>query len=169
LIRDTFKNQDTFQHKRYYFQYIALSEEKGLKSTYFTRMYSRPYLIDFSKIGKPKEGYISVAEKDNLPFEVKRIYWTYFTPEDMIRGGHAHHDLEQILVAVAGKITVTTQMPGADEERFILETANQGIFLPKYCWHVMQYSHNSVQMCIANMVYEESDYIRDYEDFKKLK
>ena len=131
-------------------------------------MYQQPYLIDFPKIGNSIEGYISVAENATLPFEVKRVYWTYFTPESVFRGGHAHHHLEQILVAVAGKIIVTTQMPGQAEERFILETANQGIFLPKYSWHRMQYSHNSVQMCIANMAYEESDYIRDYEEFKKL-
>lgn len=131
--------------------------------------YQQPRLIQFPKIGKTIEGYISVAEKDNLPFEVKRVYWTYFTPESILRGGHAHHRLEQILVAVAGKIIVSTQMPGAKEERFILETADQGIYLPVYCWHRMQYTHNSVQMCIANMAYEESDYIRDFEEFKKLR
>ncbi len=132
------------------------------------KVHQQPRLIDFPKIGNSIEGYISVAEKNILPFEVKRVYWTYFTPESVKRGGHAHHDLEQILVAVAGKIIVTTQMPGEEEHRFILESANQGIFLPKYCWHIMQYSHNSVQMCIANMAYDESDYIRDYNQFKKL-
>ena len=131
-------------------------------------MFNTPYLIDFPRSGKTVDVYISVAEKETLPFEVKRIYWTYFTPESINRGGHAHHQLEQILVAVAGKIIVTTQMPGAEEQRTILETANQGILLPKYCWHKMQYSHNAVQMCIANMAYEETDYIRDYEEFKKL-
>jgi len=131
-------------------------------------IYEHPRIIDFPKIGKTIEGYISVAEKETLPFEVKRVYWTYFTPESIHRGGHAHHGLEQILVAVAGKIVVTTQMPGEEEQRFILETADKGIFLPKYCWHEMKYSHNAVQMCIANMPYEVSDYIRDYEEFKKL-
>jgi dTDP-4-dehydrorhamnose 3,5-epimerase-like enzyme len=131
-------------------------------------IYQNPKIISFPKIGKTIEGYISVTENDTLPFEVKRVYWTYFTPENISRGGHAHHRLEQILVVVAGKIIVTTQMPGEREQRFILETADQGIFLPKYCWHKMQYTHNAVQMCIANMVYEERDYIRDYGEFKKL-
>jgi hypothetical protein len=131
-------------------------------------IYQQPKIIFFPKIGKTIEGYISVAENDNLPFQVKRVYWTYFTPESISRGGHAHHRLEQILVAVAGKIIVTTQMPGEKEQRFILETADQGILLPKYCWHKMQYTHNAVQMCIANMAYEETDYIRDYEEFKRL-
>ena len=131
-------------------------------------MFQQPSLINFPKIGSSIEGYISVAENNTLPFEVKRIYWTYFTPESVKRGGHAHKKLQQILVAVAGKIIVTTQMPGEREQRYILETANQGIFLPRYCWRTMQYSHNAVQMCIASMAYEVSDYIRDYEEFKKL-
>jgi hypothetical protein len=130
--------------------------------------YEKPRLIDFPKIGTTIEGYISVAEKETLPFEVKRVYWTYFTPEDVKRGGHAHLRLNQILVAVAGKIVVTTEMPGEAEQRFILETGDKGLFIPKFCWRTMQYSHNAVQMCIANMPYEESDYIRDYEEFKKL-
>jgi hypothetical protein len=130
--------------------------------------YEKPTVIEFPKIGTTIEGYISIAEKENLPFEVKRIYWTYFTPESVIRGGHAHLRLEQILVAVSGKIIVTTEMPGKAEERFILETADKGIYIPRYCWRTMQYTHNAVQMCIANMAYEVSDYIRDYQEFKKL-
>lgn len=131
-------------------------------------MLEMPRLITFPKIGNSSLGYISPAEKENLPFEVKRIYWTYFTPEDVQRGGHAHHDLKQILVAVAGKIVVNTEMPGGMKHSFILDSPAQGVYLPKYSWHVMQYSHNAVQMCIASMAYEESDYIRDYDDFKKL-
>lgn len=127
-----------------------------------------PYIIQFPKIGKTIEGYISVAENDLLPFDVKRVYWTYFTPESISRGGHAHHELEQILVAVAGKIIVTTRMPGEPEQKFALDSANQGLYMPKYCWHTMQYTHNSVQMCIANMSYQESDYIRDYQEFVSL-
>ena len=59
----------------------------------------KPYLIDFPKIGEPSLGYISVAEKNNLPFIPKRVYWTYFTPENIERGGHAHIELQQVLIA----------------------------------------------------------------------
>ncbi len=54
------------------------------------------------------------------------------------------------------------------EKEFILDTPNQGLYMPKYCWHTMKYDHNSVQMCIASMEYEEKDYIRDYNDFKSI-
>jgi len=60
-------------------------------------------------------------------------------------------------------------MPGGIKDRFILESPNVGLFMPIYCWHTMQYTHNAVQICIANMAYEESDYIRDYSEFKLLK
>ena len=127
-----------------------------------------PYIIKFPKIGSSGEGYISVAERKDLPFEVKRIYWTYFTPGSLQRGGHAHHELQQILVAVAGEIIVTTQMPGGEEKRTVLKSAFEGIYLPKYCCHIMKYSHNAVQMCIANIPYQESDYIKDYKEFQSL-
>lgn len=129
---------------------------------------TKPKLIQFPKIGNSSLGYISLAENETLPFDVKRIYWTYFTPDYIERGGHAHHDLEQILVAVAGKITVKTEMPDGSKNTFILESPDQGVYLPKYSWHTMEYNHNAVQMCIASMVYKESDYIRDYAVFKKL-
>ena len=126
---------------------------------------SKPFLINFSKIGSPELGYISIAEKEQLPFIPKRIYWTYFTPEEVERGGHSHYDLYQILVAVAGKITVTTEMLNDDRQTFVLEKPNVGLFIPKMCWRTMQYSHNAVQMCIASNEYDEKDYIRDYSKF----
>ncbi len=129
--------------------------------------FSNPHLIEFAKIGDSGLGYISVAENETLPFAVKRIYWTYFTPEDVTRGGHAHYELEQILLAVAGKIIVTTEILSGEKKEFVLDKPNVGLFMPKMCWHEMQYTHNAVQVCIANMEYSEEDYIREYNVFKK--
>ena len=128
---------------------------------------SKPFLIQFPKIGDSSLGYISLAEKENLPFTPKRIYWTYFTPEEVERGGHSHYDLQQILVSVAGKIVITTELKNGEKEEFILDSPNVGLFIPKMCWRTMKYTHNAVQMCIASNEYEEVDYIRDYEDFLK--
>lgn len=128
---------------------------------------NKPYIIEFPKIGDSVQGYISVAEKTNLPFIVKRIYWTYFTPESVQRGGHAHYELEQILVAVAGNITINIELPDKQKMQFILDKPQNGLYIPKMTWRTMQYSHNAVQMCIASMAYEEKDYIRDYEIFLK--
>lgn len=130
--------------------------------------YSKPFLIEFPKIGASSLGYVSVAEKQNLPFAVKRIYWTYFTPEDVKRGGHAHFELQQILLAVNGKIVLNTELITGEKNEFILDKPNIGLFIPKMCWREMQYSHNAVQICIASIEYDEADYVRDYADFKKL-
>ena len=127
-----------------------------------------PKIIQFPKIGNSSLGYISLAENETLPFEVRRIYWTYFTPEDVERGGHAHYHLEQILVAVAGKITVNTEMPDGVKLNIILDSPNKGLLIPKLCWRELKYSHNAVQMCIASIEYDEGDYIRDYQDFLKI-
>ena len=129
----------------------------------------KPIIIDFPKIGNSPEGYISVAEKKNLPFDVKRIYWTYFTPENVERGGHAHIELEQILIAVSGIISVSIETISGTKLKFILDCPNKGLYIPKKSWRTMKYSHNAVQICIASMCYSESDYIRNYSDFQKLK
>jgi mannose-6-phosphate isomerase-like protein (cupin superfamily) len=127
----------------------------------------KPYVIDFSKIGSGQIGFISVFENCQiLPFEVERIFWTYFTPEDVVRGRHAHYKTEQILVAVAGRIIVNIEIPDGEQEVFILDKPNIGLYIPPNCWHTMQYSHSSVQLALANTVFDENDYIRSYEDFK---
>lgn len=131
-------------------------------------MYTKPHIIEFPKVGNSQLGYISIAEKNNLPFAVKRVYWTYFTPESVERGGHAHYELEQILVAVSGKIIINVEMLNGLTEEFVLENPNRGLYMPKSTWRTMKYSHNSVQMCLASMEYDEKDYIRDYDVFKKI-
>jgi hypothetical protein len=128
-----------------------------------------PNIINFPKIGNSQLGYISVAENENLPFMPKRIYWTYFTPEDVIRGHHAHYELEQILVAVAGKIEVEIETVERKIFKYILDSPNIGVYIPKMSWRTMKYSHNAVQMCIASIEYDEKDYIRNYDEFDKLK
>ena len=131
-------------------------------------MNTKPYLIEFPKIGNSQLGYISIAENENLPFEVKRIYWTYYTPESVERGGHSHYDLEQVLVAMAGKIIITVEGLDGETEEYVLENPNKGLFIPKNTWRTMKYTHNAVQMCIASCVYDVKDYIRDYEQFKSM-
>jgi hypothetical protein len=131
-------------------------------------MIDKPYLIEFPKIGESQLGYISICEKENLPFVPKRIYWTYFTPEEVVRGQHGHYELEQILIAAAGKIEANILLKNGENFHFVLDSPNIGVFIPKMAWRTMKYSHNSVQICIASMEYDENDYIREFTEFKKL-
>lgn len=131
-------------------------------------MKNYPYEITFPKFGVPAIGYISVAEKGDLPFAPKRIYWTYFTPEEVERGGHSHFELQQILIAVAGTIYLKIETLTGEIFEFTLDSPNKGVYIPKGSWRTMKYTHNCVQMCLASNEYDESDYIRDYRDFKNL-
>ena len=129
---------------------------------------SSPYLINFPKLGTPDIGYISVMEQQQVvPFEIKRIFWTYYTPESIVRGRHAHHATEQVLIAVAGRITVMTELADGTIQTFRLEDPNVGLFVPPHTWHTMQYSHTAVQLVLASQPYTETDYIRNYEDFRQ--
>ncbi|MDJ0364568.1 FdtA/QdtA family cupin domain-containing protein [Hymenobacter sp. H14-R3] len=131
--------------------------------------FADPHLISFPKLGDPSIGYISVTEQQKLlPFEVQRIFWTYYTPESIVRGRHAHHVTEQVLVAAAGRIIVTTELADGCIELFRLEDPNVGLYVPPHAWHTMQYSHSAVQLVLASVPYQEADYIREYDEFKRV-
>lgn len=129
-----------------------------------------PQYLSFNKIGSPNLGYISVAEtQKNIPFDIKRVYWTYYTPQDVTRGGHAHLQLEQVIVAVSGTITFMTEDLQGNKTEFVLDSPERGLYLPKHIWRDIKFSHNAVLLCLASEKYTEDDYIREYETFQKLK
>ena len=131
--------------------------------------FAAPYLIEFPKLGAPEIGYISVVEQQKLvPFEVRRIFWTYYTPESIVRGRHAHYQTQQVLVAVSGRITVTTELADGTMQTFRLEDPHVGLYVPPHAWHTMQYSHSAVQLVMASAAYDEADYIRQYEQFRTV-
>ncbi len=133
-------------------------------------MEDQPRLIEFKKIGDSSIGYISVAENQkDIPFKIERVFWTYFTPENVIRGHHAHHKTQQVLIAASGWIKVQTENDNGVKQIFTLDKPNTGLYLPANCWHTMEYSHSSVQLVFASTAYIEADYIRDYSEFKNPK
>lgn len=127
---------------------------------------SKPALINFGKLGSSELGYITVAEK--LPFEIKRVYWTYYAPHNVIRGNHAHKELCQIIFSLSGVIKFELENINGDKENFVLETPEVGLYIPKMYWRTMKFSHNAVLLCLASEVFKEEDYIRDYYEFRSL-
>lgn len=129
----------------------------------------KPHYINFDKIGSSALGYITVAEaQQNVPFEIKRVYWTYFTPQDVIRGGHAHKELEQLIFAVSGTITFKTEDLEGNKETFVLDYPTKGLYIPNLIWRDIQFTHNAVLLCLASDHFSEEDYIRDYTDYLEL-
>lgn len=130
--------------------------------------YPAPHLVTFSQIGDASIGYLSVSETavPPLPFAVQRVFWTYYTPDNILRGRHAHRVTEHVLLAVVGRIIVTLESAAGELEIFRLESPHVGLYVPPSVWHTMQYSPGAVQLALASQPFEEEDYIRDYQDFK---
>ena len=128
-----------------------------------------PQLLEFDKIGRLELGYLTSLENSKLPFDVKRVYWTYYTPDAVTRGHHAHKELKQLIFAVAGTITMTLESIKGVITTYTLSSPNIGLFIPKLHWRTIKMSHNAVLLCLASEEYDEADYIRDYDEFDIFK
>lgn len=126
---------------------------------------SKGYIIDLPKIVDPR-GNLTVAEglKD-VPFEVKRVYWTYDVPSGESRGGHAHRCCEEFIVAVSGSFDVTLD-DGRDRRTFHLNHPYQGLYVGTGIWRTLDdFSSGAVCLVLASEGFEEEDYIREYDDY----
>lgn len=126
---------------------------------------SKGYIIDLPKIVDPR-GNLTVAEglKD-VPFEVKRVYWTYDVPSGESRGGHAHRCCEEFIVAVSGSFDVTLD-DGRERRTFHLNHPYQGLYVGMGIWRTLDdFSSGAVCLVLASERFEEEDYIREYDDY----
>ena len=128
-----------------------------------------PKIINLNSIGSSELGYITVAEyQQNIPFQIKRVYWTYYTPNKVTRGHHAHKELEQCIFAVSGHIEFELINPQGKKSNFILDSPDQGLYIPPMHWRTIKFSHSAVLLCLASEVYQEDDYTRDYNQFLNI-
>lgn len=128
-----------------------------------------PKLIQLGQIGNSSLGYITVGESYiNVPFDIKRTYWTYFTPHNVERGGHAHKKLKQVIVAVSGIIEIKLENLEGEVFKFVLDSPDQGLLIESTCWREIKFSHSAILLCLASDLYSQEDYIRNYNEFKKL-
>jgi WxcM-like, C-terminal len=126
-------------------------------------------VIDFGRIGGRDNGFISVVDLNGaIPFSIERIFWTYFTPQEIIRGQHAHYGIEEVILAVAGEINVSLEFPDGSIQSTLLSKPHIGVYIPPYAWRKMEYSHNAVQLAIASQLYDANDYIRDKSDWLSI-
>ena len=126
-------------------------------------------IIEIDKLHH-ENGSISIIENGlTIPFDVKRVYYLYDVPGGEFRGGHAHKDLNQLIVAASGSFNVTLD-DGNIKRTFTLNRPNHGLLVVPGIWRELDdFSSGSVCLVLASNLYEEEDYIRDYEEFKKLK
>lgn len=126
-------------------------------------------IIELPKIVDPR-GNLTVAEQmKNVPFDIKRVYWTYDVPGGESRGGHAHKVLYQLVVAMSGSFTVTLDN-GEERETILLNHPWQGLLIKPSMWRTLDdFSSGAVCMVLASELYEEDDYIYDYDEFLNYK
>lgn len=127
-----------------------------------------PKIICFDQFGATSEGYLfSTQAAGNLPFLVKRVFWLQQVPENYSRGQHAHATTEELLVALRGTVTVTTQN-AAGKQTFTLNQPATGLYIPALHWVTLSFSADALLLCLASTDFNESDYIRDYEEFRRI-
>ena len=123
-------------------------------------------IIELSRHHSERKGNITVVENDlTVPFGIKRTYYLYDVPGGESRGGHAHKNLYQLIVAASGSFTVTLD-DGNVKRTFLLNRPYQGLMVVPGIWRTLDdFSSGSVCMVLASEGYSEDDYIRNYEDF----
>jgi hypothetical protein len=126
-------------------------------------------VVDMCKV-HTTSGNITVVENgSNIPFEVKRVYYLYDVPGGEFRGGHAHYELEQYIIAASGAFDVVLD-DGINKKRITLNRPYMALHIVPGLWRGLDnFSSGSITMVLASEVYEEKDYIRDYKEYLKFK
>lgn len=129
----------------------------------------KPIIIDLPKIQDPRGNLTFLQYPNQIPFLIQRTFWTYDVPGGEIRGGHAYHKQEEVIIALSGSFDVVITNPDGSSEKFSLNRSYYGLYLPAKTWrHVENFSTNALALHVSSEFFSTEDYIRDFEDFKIL-
>lgn len=126
-----------------------------------------PFFVPIKEHSDPR-GLLGVVEDQELPFTIRRVFWLSEVPENTMRGGHAHHRSQQILICVKGSIKAHLEDIKGQQFEFRLQSQSQGLFLPPLFWGSFEFGSDTQAIALASDYFDEADYIRNYQDFKKL-
>ena len=122
-------------------------------------------IIDLPKISDPRGNLTFIESSTHIPFNVERVYYLYDVPGGAVRAGHAHKELHQFLIAMAGSFDVMVD-DGRKQQKFHLNRSYYGLYIPPMLWReIDNFSSGSVCLALASAPYDESDYYRDYDAF----
>jgi len=128
----------------------------------------KPQLIDLPKIEDPRGNLSFIEGKNHIPFKIERTYLIYDVPGGQTRGGHAYLELEEFMVALSGSFDIVLD-DGIKKTTYTLNRSYYGLYVPKMIWRSIEnFSTNALCMTLASTKFNESDYIRDYDNFKHL-
>lgn len=124
-------------------------------------------ILGLPKIEDPRGNLTFIEEENQIPFEIKRVYWIYDVPGGQIRGGHAFKEQQELIVALSGSFDVVIK-DGSTVQTFSLNRSYYGLYIPAGLWREMNnFSTNSLAMVLSSTEFSEDDYIRDYNDYLK--
>lgn len=124
-------------------------------------------IINFPKITDYRGNLSFIEENNQIPFEIKRVYYLYDVPSGATRGGHAHRQLQQVVIALSGSFDVVLD-DGFERKRFFLNRPHYGLYISPRVWRELEnFSSNSVALSLVSQVFDETDYIRNFEVFKQ--
>ena len=126
-------------------------------------------IIDLPKILDRRGNLSIIEEMKNIPFEIKRSFWIYDVPGGEDRGGHAFKENQEVVIALSGAFDVVVD-DGERKKTFTLNRSYYGLYVPKGLWRTMEnFSTNSFALEFGSVRYSANDYIREYDEFLKLK
>jgi hypothetical protein len=126
------------------------------------------HLVAFPRVEDPRGNLSFVEGSRHVPFDIARVYWLYDVPGGAERGGHAHRDLHQVIVAMSGSFDVVLD-DGTITQRVHLNRSYAGLYVPSMVWReIDNFSSGSVCMVLASRPYEEDDYIRERSTFRSM-
>lgn len=125
-------------------------------------------LIPLQIHGDDRGSLVALETEKNIPFIIQRVYYLFDTKNGVVRGYHAHKQLKQVAIAVRGSCCFTLD-DGHERVDIVLNNPSQGLLIESFMWREMSnFSDDCVLMVLADSKFDESDYVRDYEEFKKM-
>lgn len=126
-------------------------------------------VFELPRIGRPEGTLTPVEARTDIPFAINRVYYLYDIAAGAVRGAHAHRQLEQVFVCVMGAVTLTIK-DGTEKRTFRLDRGHIGVYVPRLLWRELdEFSSGSVCVVLASLLYDEADYIRDWDAFLAAK
>jgi len=124
-------------------------------------------LVELPVVHNPQGNLTFIEGEKHVPFDIARVYYLYDVPGGAKRGGHAHCELQQLLIAMSGSLEIVID-DGVNRRGIQLNRSYLGLYMPAMIWReLVDFSSGSVCMVLASAPYEESDYIRDYGEFQR--
>lgn len=125
-------------------------------------------MLTFKELGDERGNLVAIEGNTDIPFDIKRVFYMYGTDNTMVRGQHANRKSEFVLINVSGSSKIKIDDGMGHVEVVCLDKPKMGVYIPKMIWKEMyEFSSDSVILCLASTHYDDSEYIRNYEDYKK--